>query len=33
MRNAGPGAMVGWCVVIIGICVPLALRRFSTVNA
>ena len=22
-------AMVGWCVLIIGICVPLALRRFS----
>jgi ABC-2 type transport system permease protein len=26
-------AMVGWCIVIIGICVPLALRRFRTVNA
>jgi ABC-2 type transport system permease protein len=26
-------AMVGWCVLIIGICVPLALRRFRTVNA
>jgi len=26
-------AMIGWCVVIIGICVPLALRRFRTVNA
>ncbi len=26
-------AMVGWCVVIIGICVPIALRRFRTVNA
>jgi len=26
-------AMIGWCVLIIGICVPLALRRFRTVNA
>ncbi len=26
-------AMVGWCVVIIGICMPIALRRFRTVNA
>jgi ABC-2 type transport system permease protein len=26
-------AMVGWCILIIGICVPLALRRFRTVNA
>jgi ABC-2 type transport system permease protein len=26
-------AMLGWCVVLIGICVPLALRRFSRVVA
>src|ERR1700722_5064444 len=26
-------AMIGWCVLITGICVPLALRRFRTVNA
>lgn len=26
-------AMVGWCVLIIGVCVPLALRRFRTTNA
>jgi ABC-2 type transport system permease protein len=26
-------AMVGWCVLIIAVCVPLALRRFRTVNA
>jgi len=26
-------AMIGWCAVIIGICVPLALRRFRTVDA
>jgi ABC-2 type transport system permease protein len=26
-------AMVGWCVLIIGICVPLALRRFRTTEA
>jgi ABC-2 type transport system permease protein len=25
-------AMIGWCVVIIGICVPLALRRFRTAS-
>jgi ABC-2 type transport system permease protein len=25
-------AMIGWCVVIIAICVPLALRRFRTVS-
>ena len=22
-------AMIGWCVIVIGVCVPLALRRFS----
>jgi ABC transporter DrrB family efflux protein len=26
-------AMVGWCVLIIAVCVPLALRRFRTANA
>jgi ABC-2 type transport system permease protein len=26
-------AMVGWCVIIIGVCVPLALRRFRTRSA
>jgi ABC-2 type transport system permease protein len=26
-------AMIGWSALIIGICVPLALRRFRTVNA
>lgn len=26
-------AMVGWCVLIIAICVPLALRRFATTSA
>ncbi len=26
-------AMIGWCALIIGVCVPLALRRFRTVNA
>jgi ABC transporter DrrB family efflux protein len=26
-------AMVGWCVLIIAICVPLALRRFRTTTA
>jgi ABC-2 type transport system permease protein len=26
-------ATVGWCVLIIAICVPLALRRFRTANA
>jgi ABC-2 type transport system permease protein len=26
-------AMIGWCAVIIGICVPIALRRFRTANA
>ena len=26
-------AMVGWCTVIIAVCVPLALRRFRTVAA
>jgi ABC-type polysaccharide/polyol phosphate export permease len=26
-------AMIIWCVLIIGICVPLALRRFRTANA
>jgi ABC-2 type transport system permease protein len=26
-------AMVGWCVLIIGVCVPLALRRFGTTEA
>jgi ABC-type polysaccharide/polyol phosphate export permease len=26
-------AMVGWCVVITAVCVPLALRRFRTVSA
>jgi ABC-type multidrug transport system permease subunit len=26
-------AMIGWCVIIIAVCVPLALRRFRTANA
>ena len=26
-------AMIGWCVLIIAVCVPLALRRFRTANA
>jgi ABC-type multidrug transport system permease subunit len=26
-------AMVGWCLLIIGICVPLALRKFRTTTA
>jgi hypothetical protein len=26
-------AMIGWCVLIIAVCVPLALRRFRTVTA
>jgi ABC-2 type transport system permease protein len=26
-------AMIGWCLIIIAVCVPLALRRFRTVNA
>jgi ABC-2 type transport system permease protein len=26
-------AMIGWCVVIIGVCVPLALRKFRTTTA
>jgi hypothetical protein len=24
--------VIGWCVIIIAICVPLALRRFRTVS-
>ncbi|HEY3771663.1 MAG TPA: ABC transporter permease [Solirubrobacteraceae bacterium] len=26
-------AMVGWCVVLLGVCVPLALRRFNRTTA
>lgn len=26
-------AMIGWCVLIIAICVPLALRRFRTATS
>jgi ABC-type multidrug transport system permease subunit len=26
-------AMVGWSVIVMGICLPLALRRFRTINA
>jgi ABC-type polysaccharide/polyol phosphate export permease len=26
-------AMIGWCVIIIAVCVPLALRRFRTADA
>jgi ABC-type polysaccharide/polyol phosphate export permease len=26
-------AMIAWCVIIIAVCVPLALRRFRTANA
>ncbi len=26
-------AMVGWCVILLGICVPLALRRFNRIVA
>jgi ABC-2 type transport system permease protein len=26
-------AMIGWCVIIIGVCAPLAVRRFRTVTA
>jgi hypothetical protein len=26
-------AMVGWCVLLIVVCVPLALRRFATTSA
>ena len=26
-------AMVGWCVLIIAVCVPLALRRFRTTTS
>ena len=26
-------AMIGWCVLIMAVCIPLALRRFRTVNA
>jgi hypothetical protein len=25
--------MIGWCVLIIAVCVPLALRRFRTTTA
>ncbi|HWE70094.1 MAG TPA: hypothetical protein VG205_07010, partial [Acidimicrobiales bacterium] len=25
-------AMVGWCLIIIGVCAPLALRRFRTMS-
>ena len=26
-------AMVGWCLILLGVCVPLALRRFNRVTA
>ena len=26
-------AMIGWCLILLGICVPLALRRFNRVTA
>jgi hypothetical protein len=26
-------SMIGWCVLIIGVCVPLALRKFRTTTA
>jgi hypothetical protein len=26
-------AMIAWCVLILAVCIPLALRRFRTVNA
>jgi ABC-2 type transport system permease protein len=26
-------AMIGWCVLIMAICIPLALRRFRTTTA
>jgi ABC transporter DrrB family efflux protein len=27
------GSMIGWCLLIIGVCVPLALRKFRTTTA